>query len=73
MFIWLQSSPLLLTYPLPDRVVRKDRKRIKFIRGISYPTPLDGYFELMHYYCSALRFNVILSTTLQSWSEANLE
>ena len=43
MFIWLQSSPLLLTYPLPDRVVRKDCKRIKFIRGISYPTPLDGF------------------------------
>lgn len=35
--------------------------------------PLDGYIELMQYYCSALRFNVILSTTLQSWSEANLE
>ena len=28
---------------------------------------------LIKYYCSALRFNVILSTTLQSWSEANLE
>jgi hypothetical protein len=30
-------------------------------------------FVLMHYYYSTLRFNVILSTTLQSWSDANLE
>ena len=42
-------------------------------KGCQLMTPLDGYFKLIQNYCSALRFNEILSTTLQSWSEANLE
>ena len=42
-------------------------------KGCQLMTPLDSYFAMMQYYCSTLRFNVILSTTLQSWSDANLE
>ena len=53
-----------------DRQITIKLKSIKCVDVDRHPL-MD--FALMQYYCSALRFNVILSTTLQSWSEANLE
>ena len=53
-----------------DRQITIKLKSIKCVDVDRHPL-MD--FALMQYYCSALRFNVILSTTLQSWSDASLE